>query len=118
MTKEMRISKPPKNKNGLNNLVGFIPDDSKTIISLSEDIAFRTNADVIKAAKGVIWEIIFGKTVIESIKKVDKSAPLITISSRSFRTWLSHASESNPIITVKNDNESFLIIYLSIFFIL
>ena len=53
MTKKI-VMELPKNKNGLNNLVGFIPDDSKTIISLSEDIAFRTNADVIKAAKGVI----------------------------------------------------------------
>ena len=68
-----------------------------------------------KAAKGVIWDIIFGKTVTESIKKVDKSAPLITISSSSFKIWLNQAKESNPIITVKNDDESLPIIYLSIF---
>ena len=78
--------KKPKNKNGLNNLTGLTPDDSNTIISLSEDMILRTNADVIKAASGVICEIIFGRTVIVSIKNVDKSAPLIIISSNSFKT--------------------------------
>ena len=76
----------PKNKNGLNNLFGFIQDDSKIKVSLSVDIVFKTNAEVIKAAIGVIWDIIFGNTVTDKMKKVDKSAPLITISSNSFKT--------------------------------
>ena len=76
----------PKNKNGLNNLFGFIPDDSKIKVSLSVDIVFKTNAEVIKAAIGVIWDIIFGNTVTDKMKKVDKSAPLITISSNNFKT--------------------------------
>ena len=76
----------PKNKNGLNNLFGFIPEDNKIKVSLSEDIMLKTNAEVIKAAMGVIWDIMFGNTVIDKMKKVDKSAPLITISSNNFKT--------------------------------
>ena len=74
--------------------------------------------DSIKAAIGVIWDIIFGNTVTDKMKKVDKSAPLITISSNSFKTWLSQARDNIPITTIINDDDSLLIIYLSILFIL
>ena len=33
-----------------------------------------------------IWDIMFGNTVIDKMKKVDKSAPLIIISSNNFKT--------------------------------
>lgn len=108
----------PKIKKGLKNLNGFMPEVNKTTISLSDDKVWRVKDEATKTARGIICDIIFGRTVRVNIKKDFKSAPRITISSNILRTWLSHASESIPIRTVVKANKILPIIYLSIFFIL
>ena len=113
-----RVRKVLKIKNGLKSLNGFIPDVSKTTISLSDDRVWRAKDEAAKTPRGIICDIIFGRTVRVNIKKDFKSAPRITISSSILRTWLSHASESIPIRTIVKANKILLIIYLSIFFIL
>ena len=91
-----------------------MPEESKTIDSLSLPILFSTKTVEIKRPRGKIWDNIFGKTDIVKLKNIVMLAPLKIASSSILRTCVSQARDNIAIQTINNEIKSFLIIYLSI----